>query len=67
MKPTCMRVLYALNSFPEGVPAVYLADPIIGGLDYRKRVSELRDLGYTVNTYPIPGKRYHRYRLEGRP
>ena len=67
MTPTCKRVLNALESAPLGLAATMLAQPHRGGLDYRRRVSDLRKLGYTINTYPIPKKPFKRYVLEGRP
>ena len=68
MKPSCQRVLIELiDEGRHGVSATRLCNPSIGGIDFRKRVSELRSLGYTVNTYPIDGKPYRRYVLEGMP
>ena len=67
MTPTCQRVLKALESAPMGVAAIYLADRSRGGLDYRRRVSDLRKLGYKIESYPIKNRPYHRYVLEGRP
>lgn len=68
MKPVTQRVLMALiDASKFGLKATELCHPSIGGIDFRKRVSELRPLGYTVNTYPIPGKPYKLYKLEGFP
>ena len=43
--------------------AVDLARPNIAGLDYRRRLTDLRKLGVTIITEPIEGKPYHRYSL----
>lgn len=43
--------------------AVDLARPEIGGLDYRRRISELRQMGIPVYSEPVDGKPYHRYHL----
>ena len=67
MTPRCQKVLTALESAKKlGLAAVYLAQPHIGGLDYRKRCSELRQLGYDIKSYPIKNRPYHRFVLEGR-
>lgn len=64
--PARDRVLLALKRAPvSGVSATTLASPRIGGLDWRRRLSELRQMGYEINGYPIKGKSYRRYRLEG--
>lgn len=64
--PARDRVLLALRRAPVfGVSAVNLASPRIGGLDWRKRLSELRQMGYPIVSSPIRGKSYRRYRLEG--
>jgi len=68
MTPTCRRVLNALESAQFGLASTYLAQSHIGGLDYRKRISELRiKHGYKITTHPIPNKPFRRYVLEGRP
>jgi hypothetical protein len=68
LKPSCQRVLIELiDEGRHGVSATRLCNPSIGGIDFRKRVSELRGLGYTVNTYLIPGRPYRLYKLEGMP
>jgi hypothetical protein len=66
MTPRCEKVLRALESAPMGIAAIYLHEPHLGGLDYRKRVSELRKMGYKIESYPIKNRPYHRYVLEGR-
>lgn len=67
LKPSTTRVLIALyNAHRKGLTAVQLASPRIGGLDYRKRVSELRKVNWIVTADTIPGKPYRRYRLVGR-
>jgi len=43
--------------------AVDLARPEIAGLDYRRRLTDLRKLGIPIITEPIEGKPYHRYSL----
>ena len=43
--------------------AVDLARPEIAGLDYRRRLTDLRKLGIPIVTEPIDGKPYHRYSL----
>jgi len=43
--------------------AVDLARPDIAGLDYRRRLSDLRKMGVPIITEPIEGKPYHRYSL----
>ena len=43
--------------------AVDLARPEIAGLDYRRRLTDLRKLGVPIITKPIEGKPYHRYSL----
>lgn len=43
--------------------AVDLARPDIAGLDYRRRLTDLRKLGVPIVTEPIEGKPYHRYSL----
>ena len=43
--------------------AVDLARPDIAGLDYRRRLTDLRKLGVPIVTEPIDGKPYHRYSL----
>jgi hypothetical protein len=67
MKPSCRRVLAALiDAHVYGLTAVQLAHPSIGGLDFRKRISELRLEGkYPILSLPIEGKPYHRYILQG--
>jgi hypothetical protein len=68
MTPRCRKVLGALESAKKmGLAAIYLAQPHLGGLDYRKRCSELRQMGYDIRSYPIPKKPYNRYVLEGKP
>ena len=67
IKPSCRRVLSALiTADVNGLTAVQLAHPTIAGLDYRKRVSELRKVGYLIDSRSIPGKPYNRYVLYGR-
>ena len=64
--PARDRVLLALKRSPvSGVSATTLCQPKVGGIDWRKRVSELRAMGYRIGTYPIKGRAYCRYRLEG--
>ena len=66
MKPSCRRVLAALiDAHVYGLTAVQLAHPSIGGIDFRKRCSELRKDGYWIITVSIPGKPYSRYILQG--
>lgn len=61
-KPSAQRVLRMLEAaIPHGVPATALAD--IPCLDYRKRISELREEGHVIFTEDIPGKPYKAYRL----
>ena len=68
MKPSAERVLRVLELHQErGVMATRLCSPLIGGIDFRKRISELRKLGYTITPHAIPGRPYKRYRLEGVP
>jgi hypothetical protein len=67
MTPRCEKVLRALESAPMGIAAVYLCQPHLGGIDFRKRCSELRKMGYDIKSYPIPKKPYYRFVLEGRP
>src|SRR4030067_2871633 len=43
--------------------AVDLARPEVAGLDYRRRIFELRKLGVPVLSDPVEGKPYNRYRL----
>jgi hypothetical protein len=43
--------------------AVDLARPEVAGLDYRRRIFELRKLGVPVLSDPVKGKPYNRYRL----
>ena len=43
--------------------AVDLARPDIAGLDYRRRLTDLRKLGIPIITEPIEGKPYHCYSL----
>ena len=43
--------------------AIDLARPDIAGLDYRRRLTDLRKLGVPIVTEPIEGKPYHRYSL----
>jgi len=68
IKPSTRRVLSALiDAHVYGLTAVQLAHPSIGGLDFRKRISELRLEGkYPILSLPIEGKPYHRYILQGR-
>jgi hypothetical protein len=67
MKPSTRRVLAALvDAHVYGLTAVQLAHPTIGGIDFRKRCSELRKGGYHILSLPIEGKPYHRYILQGR-
>ena len=42
-------------------PATRLANPDVAGLDYRRRLHELRRLGIPVVNEPIQGKPYHSY------
>ena len=66
IKPSARRVLSALAAANcNGLTAIQLAHPSIGGLDYRKRVSELRQAGYVVAADTIVGKPYRRYCLVG--
>jgi hypothetical protein len=44
-------------------PATRLADPDVAGLDYRRRIHELRQLGVPVVNKPISGKPYDEYSL----
>lgn len=68
MKPVTQRVLIALiDASKYGLKATELCHPSLGGIDFRKRCSEIRSYGYTVNTYPIPGRPYKLYKLEGMP
>lgn len=66
--PARDRVLLALKRAPvSGQTAIALASPRIGGLDWRKRLSELRQMGHEIAATPIKGKPYKRYTLiEGR-
>jgi len=43
--------------------AVDLCRPEIAGLDYRRRISDLRALGVPVLGEPIDGKPYHAYTI----
>ena len=43
--------------------AVELARPEIAGLDYRRRLTDLRVLGIPILNEPIEGKAFHRYSL----
>jgi hypothetical protein len=43
--------------------AVDLCRPEIAGLDYRRRISDLRDMGIPVRGEPVDGKPYHRYSI----
>jgi hypothetical protein len=67
IKPSTRRVLSALiDAHVYGLTAVQLAHPSIGGLDFRKRISELKlEGGYPILSIPIKGKSYHRYILQG--
>jgi hypothetical protein len=67
IKPSTRRVLAALiDAHVYGLTAVQLAHPSIGGLDFRKRISELKlEGGYPILSIPIKGKSYHRYILQG--
>jgi sugar phosphate isomerase/epimerase len=53
------RVLLALKRAPVSGQTA----PRCGGLDWRKRLSELRQMGYEIAALPIKGKPYKRYRL----
>lgn len=44
-------------------PATRLAEGDVAGLDYRRRLHELRQLGIPVINEPIEGKPYHSYSL----
>jgi hypothetical protein len=67
MKPQTQRVLQALSrAHHSGLTAVQLAHPGIGALDYRKRISEVRREGWTIDSLSIPGKPYNRYILRGK-
>ena len=58
---TAGRAFRHLLSFH--MTAVDLARPEAAGLDYRRRIFELRKLGIPVLSEPVEGKPYNRYRL----
>ena len=71
----CLRVLRALKDAAcgpwKGVSGITLSRPSIGGLDWGRRLRELRSgeyngVRYRIESERVPGKKYHRYFLKGR-
>lgn len=44
-----------------GADAIDLAKPELAGLDYRRRISDLRMMGVPIVSKPVEGKPYNRY------
>lgn len=66
MKPSAAMVLrYLLHNRGRAVPAVELVN--LPCIDYRSRISELRQLGYIINSVPIKGRKYRAYQLAEEP
>lgn len=66
MKPSAIRVLRMLQAHqPHAVPSTVLCRPDVGGIDFRRRIHEIRtdQAGYVVITEDIPGKSHKAYRL----
>jgi hypothetical protein len=61
MKPSAKRVLDAILSRGGRAQSVDLA-PL--ALDYRRRIHELRKIGFRIETHPVPGATWAEYRLE---
>ena len=69
MKPSCRRILSALiTADVNGLTAGQLSHPSIGGINFRKRCSELRKEGFNiiVIAWPSVVRPYRRYILQGR-
>lgn len=64
LKPSALRLLEQFRRRPV-LTAVECMNA--AGLDWRKRISELRRAGYEIGSAHIEGKAYHRYRLEASP
>ena len=47
----------------ERIPAIVLAAPDVAGLDYRRRLSDLRDMGVIIEVSDIDGRPYKAYRI----
>ncbi len=66
MKPSAIRVLKMLQAHqPHAVPSTVLCQPDVGGIDFRRRIHEIRtdSAGYVVKTEDVPGKSHKAYRL----
>ena len=63
MKPSAERILlYLRRNRDRAVPSTELCDRCCS-LDYRKRISELRKMGYIITSQPLRGRPYYAYRL----
>ena len=62
MKASCAVVLAKLlEKRPQFTTAKELAE--LGSFDYRKRLSELRRMGYVIERRSIPGRPYSEWRI----
>lgn len=57
------RLLHAKCSPSPWVPSTELCRPKIGGIDFRRRIHELRKAGFLIFARRVPGWTWNEYRL----